>query len=459
MRTRRISRALSGATLLFLLGIAGSASAATDLDPGDQWLPASDGATWTYRWSDSAYAPQPTLERYAFASRSGSAFRIAWTTEGLGNGPGTVSAAGHMDYSHEDNGLVNRNWSATPPPPDQPILCAQATGCPNSLAGTHFMLIWGAREPVLPEPLLEDMEWSSLGGAGNDVASENRYLGVERITVPAYPRGVRAAKVESDITQAGAIGDPYGSGIRTVWWVRGVGPVRIVFRHTGGEIGRSELMSTNLAPKPAPPDENYLPLQAGDKMLYRWRNSKHMRRYSRQRFTVREVVNNTARVDVESLRGPISLAGSYIFARRRGGITNIAASTRARTRARFPRLGPRSARRSRRRRLFTPFDFMTFGYNPVLPGVPSKGDIWRSIRGSRDFRVFGVTGWTKVIGMRRVRTPAGRFRALAVVTTMRQRGFRYGSGRRVSYFAPGKGLVKLVFRHRDRSVSVVERLR
>ncbi|MEX2196158.1 MAG: hypothetical protein WD844_12810 [Thermoleophilaceae bacterium] len=452
----RISRILCGVTLLLVFP--GSATAA-GIDPADQWLPSSEGATWTYSWSDSAYAPQPTLERYTQAGRDGRAFTLAWTTAGLGNGEGTVPAAGTMDYSHVDSGLVNLNWAATPPPSRFPILCAQASNCPNSLAGTHFMLIWGAREPAVPEPLLEDMEWTSLGGARNDVSSQNRYLGMERVTVAAYPEGVRAAKVRSDITQGGAIGDPYGSGIRTVWWVRGVGPVKIEFRHTGGEVGRSELISTNLTPVPAPPDENYLPLGAGDRLTYRWRNSKHMRRWSTQRFTVAQVVNSTARVDVESVRGPIRVAGSYVFAVRRGGITNLAVSTRTRTRATFPALGPRSERRSRRRRLLTPFDFMTFGYNPVLPAHPERGDVWRSRRGSRDHRVFGVTGRTKILGTRRVRTPAGRFRALAVSTTLRQRGFRYGSGRRVSYFVPGKGLVKLVFRHRDRSVSVVERVR
>jgi hypothetical protein len=57
-----------------------------------------------------------------------------------------------------------------------------------------------------------------------------------------------------------------------------------------------------------------------------------------------------------------------------------------------------------------------------------------------------------------VRVPAGRFRAVAVRSTLRQEGFRFGSGTRTSWFAPGKGLVKLVFRHRDGSVSTVERL-
>ena len=39
----------------------------------------------------------------------------------------------------------------------------------------------------------------------------------------------------------------------------------------------------------------------------------------------------------------------------------------------------------------------------------------------------------------------------------RQRGYRFGSGVRKAWYAPGKGLVKLVFRHRDGSVSTVQR--
>ena len=89
-----------------------------------------------------------------------------------------------------------------------------------------YLLIWGTRSPTLAEPLLRGTRWNSLGGAGNDVASANRYVGRERVVVPAFPQGVTAARVESDITQAGALGDPFGSGVRTVWWVRGVGPVQ-----------------------------------------------------------------------------------------------------------------------------------------------------------------------------------------------------------------------------------------
>jgi hypothetical protein len=40
-----------------------------------------------------------------------------------------------------------------------------------------------------------------------------------------------------------------------------------------------------------------------------------------------------------------------------------------------------------------------------------------------------------------------------------QKGFPFGSGTRTSWFAPGRGLVKLVFQHGDGSVSDVELLR
>jgi hypothetical protein len=61
-----------------------------------------------------------------------------------------------------------------------------------------------------------------------------------------------------------------------------------------------------------------------------------------------------------------------------------------------------------------------------------------------------------VLGVQKVTVQAGTFQALAVRTTLVQAGFPYGSGTRTSWFAPGKGLVKLVFAHGDGSVSTVE---
>jgi hypothetical protein len=355
--------------------------------------------------------------------------------------------------------MINTDWSSTPPPPQFPILCAQASQCGNSMAGSLYLLIWGTRGPVIPEPLLRGTAWGATGGASNDVSSQNRYVGTAKVVVPAFPNGVTAAKVQSEVTQAGAIGDPYGSGVRTTWWVRGVGPVRIDFEHTGGETTHTELVSTNLAPLPPPPDLAFLPLNQGTKAVFKWTNSKYMRKAAVEKFTVSTVVNNTSRVDVTSMSGPIKVAGAYVFATRLSGVTNVAASTKAATLAKFPGLGPGNVPKARRRHFFTPFDLMSYGFNPVLPAYPALGDYWKAKLTGRDFSVFGVKGWSRIVGLKKIKTPAGKFDTIEVRSVLRQKGFRFGSGERHSWFAPGKGLVKLVFKHRDGSVSTVTRIR
>jgi hypothetical protein len=428
-------------------------------DPVDQWLPSLESATWTYEWSNSGYSPVATKEQYTVKQREQTAFRLAWTTEGLGNPAGAARSQGEIDYRRTDAGLVNLNWASTPPPPEYPILCAGVANCANSLAGMHYLVIWGNRSPVLAEPLVRGARWSSVGGANSEVSSASRYLGREKVVVHAFPDGVTAAVVESDVTQAGAIGDPFGSGVRTVWWVRGVGPVKVLFRHGDGSSTRAELLSTNLVPRTAPSDHSLLPLNRGDSMRLRWRNSRHMRRWSTQRLTVAEVVNNTARVDVRDLSGPIRVRGAYVFSSRLSGVTNVSGFTRAATRADLPELGPRSLPRDRRRRFFTPFDLMVYGFNPVVPAYARHGQTWIGQPGGRDYKIFGVRGRSVVVGTHRVRTPLGRLRTVVVESRLRQKGYPFGSGQRTMYFAPDRGLVKLVFRHRDGSVSTVERLR
>lgn len=454
----RSCRALAAVVLPLAVAIlCASASAAGLDDPVDQWQPFSDSADWVYGWSDTAYSPEVRKEHYTVAGRSGNLFRLSW--DEVDPPADQTPSSGTIDYQQTQAGLVNVNYQSTPPPVQFPILCASASSCGNSLAGMSYLLIWGTRSPVLAEPLLQGTRWSSLGGANNDVSSDNRYVGQERVVVPAFPQGIEAARVRSSIVQAGALGDPYGSGTRSVWWVRGVGPVRIVFQHAGGETSEANLLSTNLKPLPLPGDTNYFPLVAGDVAKYRWRNSRHMRRWAVQRFTVAQVVNNSARVDVKRVSGPINVAGSYTFSSRLGGITNLSAFTKAATTARFPRLGPRGASAANRRHFFTPFDLMSYGFNPVITSAPAKGQSWRSSRAGRDWDTYGVTGVTRVAGVQQVRTPAGRYEAVVVRSTLREAGFPFGSGTRTMWFAPGRGLVKLVFRHGDGSVSTVERTR
>jgi hypothetical protein len=312
---------------------------------------------------------------------------------------------------------------------------------------------------VLFEPVLQGTSWSATGGAGNDVTSQNDYLGTEQITVPAFGQPVTAAKVQSTITQAGALGDPYGSGVRTTWWVYGVGPVKVVFQHAGGTgaaVTTAVLQATNQTAQPPPFDASYFPMQAGLKGTYRWTNKRYFKKPEVESFTVDQAANDTAIVKVQSVSGPMKVAGAYQFTTRLDGVTSVASATKAASLAKLPPLGPSALPAGKRRHFFTPFDLMTFGFSPVLPAYPTAGTIWSSDPSSRDFAVYGVNGSSRIVGVQTVKVPAGTFQALVVASKLTQPGFKFGSGTRTMWFAPDKGLVKLEFRHADGSVSVVE---
>ncbi|MGH3048943.1 MAG: hypothetical protein ACRDLK_02215 [Gaiellaceae bacterium] len=430
------------------LAVAPSASAAG-------WLPHPSDATWEYVWTDSVYNPTPTKEKVTVKSTAGSSFTLAWTTTGEGNPDAAPPEDGTASFQETQAGLVNTNWASTPPPDSFPVLCAQVSQCGNSLVGTLYNLIWGERQPVLlPEPLLDGTAWSSTGGATFDASADSTYLGTDTLTVPAFSKPVVAAKIQSTITQAGALGDPYGSGVRTVWWVYGVGPVKIVFEHTGGAVTTSELHSTNQKAKLPPPDTNYFPLELGLKSKYKWTNSKHLKKPVVVTAAIDQVSNSSARFSVSSVSGPIKLKAQFLYTLRLDGVTNIGGATQAQSLAGLPPLGPKSLPPAKRRHIFSPFDLMDWGFNPVLPAYPVAGQKWGSGPG-RDFDVYGVSGHSVVLGVQKVKVPAGTFQAMAIRSVLWQRGFPFGGGVRTSWFAPGRGLVKLVFKHRDGSTSVV----
>src|SRR5262245_15411985 len=448
------ARSLLAALILAALLLVPAASA------GD-WLPHPRGAAWTYSWTDSVYSPTPTKEKVTVKEQKGEAFTLGWTTDGLGNPAAAVSGAGTVSFQETSAGLVNTNWTSTPAPPGFPVLCVQISGCGNSLASVYYNVIWGTRQPSLAEPLLRGTSWDTTGGFQNDVAGSSDYLGTETIKVPAFRAPVRAAKVRTDITQAGALGDPYGSGVRTVWWVFGVGPAKVVFRHAGGTgapITSAVLVSTNLKPQPPPSDLDFFPLRPGMKGRFQWTNNRHLKKPEVQSFKVDQATNGSGRISVESVSGPIKTKGAYFFTMRADGLSNLAGASSAATLLKLPPLGPSALPATKRRHFFTVFDLMNFGFNPVVPPDDRAGAAWSSDRGSRDFDVYGVDGTARVLGVQSVTVPAGTFEALAVRTTLKQAGYPWGSGVRTAWFAPGKGLVKLVFRHGDGSVSQVVRL-
>lgn len=447
---------------VFVLALLAATFGRVEAAHADDWLPHTPGAAWTYQWTDSVYSMTPTLEKITVASSVGNTFSLAWTTKNLDNPTQAVNSTGTMAFQETSAGIsvVSPFWQSDAPPPSFPFLCAALGPCPNSLASTLYNLVWGSISPVLPEPLLDGTAWSGTGGDGS-IQSTSAYLGRELVTVPAFPQAVLAAKVRTDAAQAGALGDPYGSGIKTVWWVYGVGPVKIVFQHNGGTgapVTTIALQSTNLTPKALPPDTNWFPMQKGLTGRYSWTNTKHLKKASVSSFAIDQVANGSARLNVKCVSGPIKCAGLYFYTQRTDGLSSISAIVQAASLATFPPLGPKSLPPAKRRHFFTPFDLMSYGIDPIFDEYPATGDRWSVDPTGRDFAVFGATGTSEVIGVHMVRVPAGTFRALVVRTTLKQAGFPFGSGTRTSWFAAKRGLVKLVFQHGDGSTSVVQLL-
>jgi hypothetical protein len=426
----------------------------------DNWLPHNADASWTYQWTDSSYNTTSTNEKVTVKSTTGNAFTLAWTTKDQNNAADAASSTGTVAFQDTGSGLsvVSPYWSSDAPPPQFPILCSTTGPCPNSLSSTYYNVIWGSLTPVLAEPLLKGDTWTGTGGDAS-ISSTSTYLGPELVTVPAFPQPVLAAKVRSDVAQAGALGDPYGSGIKTIWWVYGVGPVKIVFQHSGGSgapVTTSMLQSTNLTPKPLPPDVNWFPMQKGLKGTFRWTNAKHLKKPEVEKYVMDQVANGSSRVSVTCVSGQIRCAALYFFTQRTDGLTNLAATVKAASLATFPPLGPVALPADKRRHFFTPFDLMSFGINPLMGPYPAAGESWSVDPNGRDFAVFGVKATSTVLGVQRIKVPAGTFSALAIRTKMTQPGFPFGSGTRTSWFAANRGLVKLVFAHGDGSTSVVE---
>ena len=76
----------------------------------------------------------------------------------------------------------------------------------------------------------------------------------------------------------------------------------------------------------------------------------------------------------------MKVAGAYQFTTQVDGITSVPSATKAASLVKLPALGPSALPSDSRRHFFTPFDLMTFGFNPLLPAYPAAGRRGRPIR-------------------------------------------------------------------------------
>jgi hypothetical protein len=299
----------------FVLAV-GAGAFVTPVALADDFLPHPSGATWTYHWTDDKYNPRGTTEAVSVDTKDPATcgWQLQWTGDilvPLGSGSGSRSPVidqpdnGTVCFQDQSNGLVNTNWSGSAPPINEPPLCASGPSqCPNSLGSVMYNVIWGSRAPTLSEPLLQGTTWNSTGGGDGSVTSTNQYIGLQRVVVPAYPHGVSAAVVRSQIALAGTPGDDYGSGVRTIWWVAGVGPVKLVFDHVDGSVTDVALTATNLVASPPRSDVNYFPLRSGMSGTYKWTNSKHLARPEIEKISIPAAASQSARITASSRCAP-----------------------------------------------------------------------------------------------------------------------------------------------------------
>ena len=143
-----------------------------------------------------------------------------------------------------------------------------------------------------------------------------------------------------------------------------------------------------------------------------------MKAWSTQKYSVSDVVNSTARVDVKHVSGPIRVSAAYAFATRLSGVTLLSGSTRSSTQ------GQAAQARASSRHFVTPLrpDGLRLQPGRAADRARPRATTWRSSRTSRDFEIFGVTGVATDLGEQTVRVPAGKFKAVVIRTTLSQAG-------------------------------------
>ena len=283
---------------------------------------------------------------------------------------------------------------ATPPPAAFPILCAIARRSATTASRARTTTSSGAARAGARRAAAEGHELDEHGRRRRTTSRARPTISASRRS-PCRRSRRRSSRRRCgrEITQAGALGDPYGSGVRTVWWVYGVGPVKIVFQHAGGERADHDVGARRARTrrrKPPPPDDALLPARQGreadvpldEHEAHEEAVGAGVRRRTRSRTAPRAS-------RVKHVSGPIRVAGRvrlHAACRRRHELLGDDASPRRSPASR--RSGRRAAEGRSGATSSTPFDLMLYGFNPIIPAYPTPGATW-SVEGAEP-RLLGL---------------------------------------------------------------------
>ena len=309
-------------------------------------------------------------------------------------------SAGTVSFQETSAGSSTRTGRATRRRRRSRSSARPPTQCGNSLASTSTTSSGAAASPVLAEPLLERHDVDDAPAARRTTSRARRGTSARRTSpCPRSRPPSRRRRCAREITQAGALGDPYGSGVRTVWWVYGVGPVKIDFEHAGGAARRSRRRCsrrTNQTPLPPPADADYFPLDKGStSTLPLDEHEAHEEACGAGLHVDAGREQHRARVTVKSVSGPIKVAGAYGFTTRRGRRHEPLGRRRSRRRSRkFPALGPSALPKNRAAPFLHAVRPDGLRLQPCHPRrTPTSGTSWSAKRAEpRLSTIFGVTG-------------------------------------------------------------------
>ena len=425
----------------------------------DLWFPHPADATWTLQVvQNSVYATTPTTEKVTVKSQKSPTFVLAWTTDGRKQLHRRDHLERHDDLRGSRPGHLRRLVEHAAPGHVPALLRFRHEL--RELDGKHTIFPDLGLAEAAASGAAQSSTWTSTGGATRTTCQKAPHFPWRAQNHgPRLPRARRGRWGTDADRQAGAQGDPYGSGTRTVWWSLRRRPLMITFQHAGRrQSARDDVDPAEHEPQAAATAWRHrlLPLHEGLKLTYSWTNTETPAHTRGQTFTVDAVVNNTrpfsryrtspARYGQEDRR----------LSKRASGVTDLWGTTSSATLLKFPPLGPaRSSGLNQQNHFVTPFDLPNFGFQPgPPPHTRPRARKWSSEPVEQ--RLLDLRRHRHRNRDRRqtAKVPVSSFQALVVRSTLKQPGFPYGTGTRC-WFAPAEGLVKLVFAHGDGSVSTV----